>query len=391
LGRVEDFLKMYSSANTVRAYRWALVEFFKTVYGEDESRVEELAERYFSEKRDYEVDIQNFLVAIRGRPPKSVKLMIAAVRTFLVENGVELPQKFWRRLRGRIKGNRALTLDKVPSNLELRKIIMHMPIQGKAFFLTLAGSGMRIGEALKLKLDDVDLNVEPARVSVRGEYTKTGNPRVTFISREAKEAIQEWLKVRSEYLEAASARSHLYGKSVEDPRLFPFESTTAYSMWRNALKKAGYKTRDKSTNRHQIHPHVLRKFFRTRLGSVIPVDVVEALMGHEGYLTEVYRRYSMEELAKFYKEGEHALLIFTEAAEVASLKAEIEERNRQLQALVNSLAAENLELKSKVARLELENVDLKRRIQAAEDRIEEVKKRVEEWLHRGTGGSEPTQ
>ena len=31
---------------------------------------------------------------------------------------------------------------------------------------------------------------------------------------------------------------------------------------------------------------MLRKFFRTRLGAVIPVDVVEALMGHEGYLTE---------------------------------------------------------------------------------------------------------
>jgi tetrahydromethanopterin S-methyltransferase subunit F len=40
---------------------------------------------------------------------------------------------------------------------------------------------------------------------------------------------------------------------------------------------------------------------------VIPSDVVEALMGHEEGLTEVYRRYSTEDLEEFYKKGEYAL------------------------------------------------------------------------------------
>ena len=53
---------------------------------------------------------------------------------------------------------------------------------------------------------------------------------------------------------------------------------------------------------------------------MIPVDVVEALMGHEGYLTEVYRRYSIEDLAKFYKQGEYALLVFTESGKVGRPK-----------------------------------------------------------------------
>jgi len=35
--------------------------------------------------------------------------------------------------------------------------------------------------------------------------------------------------------------------------------------------------------------------------SSIPVDVVEALMGHEGYFTEVYGSYTVEDLARFYK------------------------------------------------------------------------------------------
>ena len=84
------------------------------------------------------------------------------------------------------------------------------------------------------------------------------------------------------------------------------------------------------------------------------MDAVEALMGHEGYLKEVYRRYSVEDLARFYKQGEPALLIFTEAEEVGKLRAELEERNKQLQTLVNDLTAEKLELKSRLARVDAE-------------------------------------
>ena len=380
MSRVESFLNMYSSKSTVRAYRWSLTSFFESIYGEDEGPLEEHSEKYFEEKRSYEDDIQSFLNVIRDRPPKSVSLMLAAVRSFLIENGVELPAKFWRRLRGRVKGSRALTLDKVPSNEEFHKILMHLPVHGKSLYLVLESSGMRIGEALQLNLEDLELDQDPVKVSIRGEYTKTGNPRVAFINREAKEAIQEWLKVRDEYLEAAVGKSHMYDKSADDPRLFPFESNTAYYMWRNALKKAGFKKRDKSTNRHRIHPHVLRKFFRTKMGSVIPVDVVEALMGHEGYLTEFYRRYSMEDLANFYKQGEHALLVFTEAAEVGRLRQEIKDRNRQLQTLVSGLTSENLELKSKVARIELEATEKAERLSRVEKEITELKKDLEKLI-----------
>jgi integrase len=278
--------------------------------------------------------------------------MITAIRVFLVENNVELPSKFWRRISGRIKGSRPLTLDKVPSNAELKRIILHMPIHGKALFLTLASSGMRIGEALKLKIDDIDFNSSPVKINIRGEITKTGNSRITFISKEAAEAIQEWLKVREQYIEAACGKSHKYPKMKNDDRVFPFEANTAYAIWRNALKKAGFLQKDSQTNRHRMHPHVLRKFFRTKLGAVIPVDIVETLMGHEGYLTEVYRKYSFEDLAKFYSQGEAAVSIMAELEEVSKLRVEVEERNKQLQQLVNGLTAENLELKEKIRMLE---------------------------------------
>lgn len=160
-----------------------------------------------------------------------------------------------------------------------------------------------------------------------------------------------------------AAKSITFQKSIEDDRLFPFDTSVAYMMWRNALKKTRMDERDRSTNHRRVHPHVLRKFFRTRLGAVIPVDVVEALMGHERYLTEVYRRYSVEQLAEFYLKGEHALLVFTETQEVSKIRKEIEERNQQLQTLVNGLTSENLELKSRISKVEIKIIELKKAIE----------------------------
>ena len=232
-----------------------------------------------------------------------------------------------------------------------------MPIQGKALFLMLESSGMRIGEALQLKLGDVHLESDPVMVEIRGDYTKSGNPRRAFISSEAKESIEEWLKSIEEYLEQAVRKSkrrpqykgEFKGKTLDDDRLFPFQNNTAYAIWSNALKKGRFKQRDASTNRHKIHPHVLRKFFRTKMGSVIPVDVTEALMGHEGYLTEVYRRYSVEDLAKFYKQGEPALLIFGgDTLRYTNLKKETE----GLHFSVERIRTENKELREKIGEME---------------------------------------
>ena len=386
--KVKNFLGNYDNAGTKKNLRTAIKLFFQSLYEEANiENLDEIAEKYFSENRDYEKDLQDFVKSLNGMAPLTVKHKVSGIKTFLLENDVEFPQKFWKKVSRRIKGSRALTLDRIPTNSEFKKLLLHMPIQGKALFFTLESSGIRIGEALGSNIDDLYLNENPARIQIRGEITKTGNSRHAFISRETKEALIEWLKVREDYLKSAVGKSHLYQKRLkikykdektgeiktkEDPRIFPFDPTTAYSIWKIALHKSGLNGKDKSTGREKIHPHTLRKFFRTRLGATgIPVDVIEALMGHEGYLTEVYRRYTLEDLRKFYLKGESALLVFTDAAEVTKLRQEVEEhahkiqkevdeRNRTLQSLVNGLTTENLEVKSKIAKVELENMEIKK-------------------------------
>lgn len=373
MNKVKNFLSNYENYGTRKNLRTAIKLYFQSIYEEATlENLDEIAEKYFSTQRDYGEDIQNFVKSLNGMAPLTVKHKVSSIKTFLLENDVEIPQKFWKKINRRIKGSRALSLDRIPTNNEFKKLLLHMPIQGKALFFTLESSGMRIGEALESNIGDLYLNENPARIQLRGEVTKTGNPRHAFVSREAKEALEEWLKVRDDYLKSAVGKSHLYDKDAEDNRIFPFDPTSGYSMWKKALHKSGLNGKDKSTGREKIHPHTLRKFFRTRLGAAgIPIDVVEALMGHEGYLTEVYRRYTLEDLRKFYLQGESALLVFTEAQEVTKLRKEIREENERLQKLVINLSAENSFLKN-----DLDNT--KKRVEKLEKVLPEVKSLREE-------------
>lgn len=189
------------------------------------------------------------------------------------------------------------------------------------------------------------------------------------------------VKVRKNYLRAASAKSHLYDKSLDDYRIFPFDPTTAYSIWKKALHKSALNGKDKSTNREKLNLHVLRKFFRTRLGAAgIPIDVVEALMGHEGYLTEVYRRYSLEDLRKFYLRGESALLVFTEAQEVTKLRQEVEEKNKSLNNSIVSLVSEKQKLKSRLEELEQKDGETKRELRDLKDQVALITRKFDELI-----------
>jgi integrase len=344
---IEQFLSLYVSKSNKRTYLHGLKLYFRTTYGTSE-KVEDLAERYLSEQRDYEGDIQNFQRSLGHRPPKSVRLLIAVVRSFLVENKIELSQRFWRRVIRRIKGNKARTRDRPPSIRELREILMHLPLAAKTLYLLLVSSGMRIGEAIQLQPSDVNLDLTPIRINIRGSTTKSGDGRVVFASREAKEALLEWSKIRDEYLRKAVTRNSMHPKSLDDTRWFPFTTANARFYWNRALEKSQHSDRDSSTKRRILHPHVLRKYFRSRLSEVIPVDVVQTLLGHKSYLSTEYRRYSPEKLAEYYLQGEHVLSVFGNSSDIGKLQKDSD----TLQSVVSGLAIENTGLKTQLNRME---------------------------------------
>jgi integrase len=353
-----EYLSTVSPA-TANIYTVHLKTFFRVLYPKEsaferkkfrvpDETFEKYATQYFAERKKklelYEKDIYTLFVTLKDRPSLSQRQVLCAVRVWLEENRIELSHRFWKRLSKRIKGNRPLTQDKIPSKSEFKGILSHLDSKGRALYLLLASSGMRIGEALMLKIGDIDFTHEPTRISIPATYTKTKNSRITFCSGEAKEAILAWLKFRPKYLEIAAKRSGRYIKKIEgENRIFPFEHGTAMQVWEHALQKAGLAMRDNETDRLIFHPHVLRKLFRTELGK-ISVDSAEILLGHSGYLTDSYLRLSEEDLEKFYRDAEPAISFFTTGVEdLNKIREEYE-----------NLIAENQKLKADFDRIKAE-------------------------------------
>jgi integrase len=344
MNKIEEFLLNYHAKSTINTYRCFLKRFFVGIDSDPDT--------YFNENRNYEADVKQFHHDLIDNPPKTIYTALTVVRVFLSENDIELPTKFWRGIRNRTKGSRAVTDDRVPSNLELKKILSHADVRARAFFLTLASSGMRIGEACLIKINDVDLDSNPSTIHMRAEYTKSGNKRICFLSDEARDAINAWLIHRDRYLITACRRSKAFEgyhkrkekKSPNDNRLFPFSKGTATDVWNRLLKNAEFGDVDERTKVHKMHPHTLRKFFRTRLSLKVPLDVVEALMGHEGYLTAAYRKYSPEQLGELYLSGTPDLAVFEAPADLTDVQEQLTEKETRIKELEQQIEKINRKL-----------------------------------------------
>lgn len=321
------WLATYAQKNTRNIYQSSARHFLICIYGgklgRPDTEYEELAEKFISEcqsGRNYFKDLQDFGVYISKRPPKTIQTYIYGIKSFVEYSlGVEISKKQMKVLKDKLpKGKRARTEDGDLTRERLRNILTHCDAKGNALFLLLASSGIRIGEALKLQLYDINFTSDPIKVRVRGEITKEGDAYYSFISSEAKEALDEWLKVRESYLQSSVNRGRGLSKlgngqgvkDINDTRLFPFSMDVANSMWMIAVRKTKLDERDNSTKRHKFHIHLLRKFFQSQMKYAgVPEDVVEALIGHSGYLDEAYRRYLPEQIVEMYKKGEPYLLV----------------------------------------------------------------------------------
>lgn len=366
MNSIAAFLELYPNQNTKTVYRGGVYTFFEFIYnfqragrrvtGKEAELFEKYAIQYFNEDRDRVDDLMRFAAALHERPPLTAQSYIGGVREYFGYNGIEFTQRQLKSIRLKLPKGNSRTVESDLTSEVIRQILSHTDIKGRALFLTLASSGIRIGEALSIGIEDIKLDSEPALISIRGEYTKTGEQRFSFISKEAVDVVREWLKVRQKYLAAAKNKNKglikkggARLKPLDDNRLFPFTDNTAQMLWTTALTNADLVSIDKVTNRKQLRLHQFRKFFRSQLALACPVDIVEALMGHSGYLTAAYRRFTKAQMAEFYTKGEHLLTITGNAQTIEEIKREITVETNEA---IASLALENKQLKEDLIRLE---------------------------------------
>jgi integrase len=69
-------------------------------------------------------------------------------------------------------------------------------IRLKIYVMLLASTGMRAVEALHIHVKDIDCDNKPARISVRGENTKTKTDRTVFLTEGTANQLGSWLKYK---------------------------------------------------------------------------------------------------------------------------------------------------------------------------------------------------
>jgi integrase len=206
----DEWVASYPETSTQRLYSKGTQAFLRAVYKSSDG-VEVLAPRYINEmkagKRSYFKDLLTYVSGSREAPTTLV-VYTSIARSFLLYCcDIEMNKKEARMLKGHMpKGTRPRTHKDDITREILRAILSHCDVKMKALVLLLLSSGIRVGEALQLKLSDVPLDTFPQVVNVRGEYAKEGDSYRSYISTEAKEALVEWLKVREEYIKGSAYR-----------------------------------------------------------------------------------------------------------------------------------------------------------------------------------------
>jgi len=341
---IDKFLiSNFEAESTIKNYRSSLNMYFKILKVNPDD--------YFKGNRDYKADVKTFWMSISKNAPKTRLNRLSAIKNFLEEYDIDLPSKFWKKLKKRMQGSsRAITIDRIPTPYELRQILQHGDSMTRAITLIASSSGMRIGEILSILPTDVDFDSNPTKITIRGILTKSGDPRITFISNEATEALKEWLKVKDEWQRVAIAKSrNICEKNPDDKRLFPINHSSYTKKWTRLLTKSKLAKRDPNSGILTLHTHVLRKYFETRMSlASVPEAVYQQLEGHEGYLDGSYKRYTEEELKQAYLKGLPSILVFESKPDLTETHKEIDDlkkENAEMQKMMEEMKSQILELR----------------------------------------------
>lgn len=361
---IADYLDQFAKVKTRKIYRAHVFAYLDSQYGPQRAgraatdgeiaRYETLAERYLTGP-ELPGDLARFVVSMAGTPPTTAALRFSVAIDWLGFHGHEITPRQRKVLVQRMPHGGAQTVEGDLDRDVLATILQQLDIRGRAIVLTLASSGMRIGELLQIQIRDVNLSAVPCEITIRGTYSKTGEPRVTFCSSEATDALRAWLQVRDQVVARSFGRhatlvSRGQPDKMPDNRLFPFSQHTINCAWKLALDKCGMRESDPTTRRTTLHLHMLRKFFHSQLKLGCPEEVVEALMGHRGYLSGAYRRYTKKQLAEYYAKGEPQLLVMVPSG-LLDIQGRVNEQLKVQNEMYATLVARTQQQEAEIAEL----------------------------------------
>lgn len=247
LGKIEDELKLRNySPRTIESYLSCLADYFQHIKNVKRDPDVTLVKKYLLEKQ------------ARGQAPQTINLHLNAIKYFyreIFKSRSPIDLKF------------AKTSKKLPiilSRSEIEKIINSIENRKHKLLISLSyGAGLRVSEAINLKIRDVNLD----ELTIHLKAAKGNKDRITIFPEKLKADLSELMALQhgNEYV-------------FESERGGKLTSRTAQLVFEKALKRARI---EKDATFHS-----LRHSFATHLlENGVDVRYVQELLGHQNIRT----------------------------------------------------------------------------------------------------------
>jgi integrase len=262
-------------------------------------------------------------------------------------------------------------------------------IKLKTYVMLLAGSGMRATEALSIRIKDLDLQSSPAKLFVRGEYTKTRTDRTVFLTYEMIQQLNSWLayKYRTRRVCYKDERTGKTTTEIRTPE--KQQSDLVFAVYQNTktpapkslytdLARSFGKTLDRmnkgdredgsNERRREITLHSFRRFVKTTISDLGYGDYSEWFIGHSG---STYWRKKESEKAELFRKVE-PYLTFLNIHQLERQGADIQTKVEELEDLNQSLRNRDKMKDDAIAQLSDQLMALTTRMQEIERKHQQI-------------------
>ena len=216
--------------------------------------------------RDMLLDFRQHLEK-RGYAPKTINSIDGAIRSFFT---TIIGRSGMINLRNYRNASISQNKDLVPTIEELKKMLDVVSLEEKIRILFIAQTGMRVSDAVELKISDIrrELDLEKVPLAIRFVPKKDRDvigERVTFLGSDGVEMLKQYLRFREKRGETLSDASPLFlARSKKRGKgMVPITQQNFNETIRKAASKIGLINGDAKYGR--IRVHCLRKFFITQL------------------------------------------------------------------------------------------------------------------------------
>ncbi|MDO5847693.1 MAG: tyrosine-type recombinase/integrase [Methanocorpusculum sp.] len=297
--KVSTFLQYYDSDKTRRNYQDALYRYFTRVYTVGENTLASLDAAAFAYLQELAAgrpvinDLYSAAGSFSGQyAPATANLYIRSICTWLNDCGIALTRRERQRVFNKIPPVESVRREAELTRSLFRAVYDRMTSEwARVLLLVMLGSGMRLSEALSLRISYVSWKKTYTEIFIPASDTKTKRSRVVYLTTEASLAL----------------KSYLESRKAESEFLFPYTCAAAERQMRFAADALA-SGKDKARIR-AVHWHMTRKWFISRFSLYASRSVAEKLAGHEGYLTRSYHRFTKRQILGQFKKAERYLSI----------------------------------------------------------------------------------